>query len=142
MSLRFDRINNFWFVLRHEIEHVLNKDGLAGFVLDVELSELLSRQDEDTPEEERRANYAAEEFLVPGKEFDRFIVNTRPFYSNTKVAGFAESIGVHPGIVVGQLQNREELPYTHFHRHLAKFRHIITEAALTDGWGNAPTQHA
>ena len=38
MSLRFDRINNFWFVLRHEIEHVLNKDG-QGFVLDVELSE-------------------------------------------------------------------------------------------------------
>jgi HTH-type transcriptional regulator/antitoxin HigA len=142
MSLRFDRINNFWFVLRHEIEHVLKKDGQAGFVLDVELSESLRRQDEDTPEEERRANYAAEEFLVPGKEFNRFIVNTRPFYSNTKVMAFAESIGVHPGIVVGQLQNREELPYTHFHRHLAKIRPIITEVALTDGWGSAPTQHA
>ena len=38
MSLRFDRINNFWFVLRHEIEHVLNKDGQAGFMLDIELS--------------------------------------------------------------------------------------------------------
>src|SRR5205814_240398 len=23
MSLRFDRIDNFWFVLRHELEHVL-----------------------------------------------------------------------------------------------------------------------
>jgi HTH-type transcriptional regulator/antitoxin HigA len=27
MSLRYDRIDNFWFVLRHEIEHVLRKDG-------------------------------------------------------------------------------------------------------------------
>ena len=141
MSLRFDRINNFWFVLRHEIEHVLNKDG-QGFVLDVELSESLSRQGEDTPEEEKRANYAAEEFLVPGKEFNEFIVNTRPFYSNTEVIAFAENMGVHPGIIVGQLQNREELPYTHFHRHLAKIRHIITEVALTDGWGSAPPQHA
>ncbi len=27
MSLRYDRIDNFWFVLRHEIEHVLREDG-------------------------------------------------------------------------------------------------------------------
>ncbi|TGV72849.1 addiction module antidote protein, HigA family, partial [Mesorhizobium sp. M00.F.Ca.ET.149.01.1.1] len=27
MTTRFDRIDNFWFVLRHEIEHVLNRDG-------------------------------------------------------------------------------------------------------------------
>ncbi len=27
LSLRFDQIDNFWFVIRHEIEHVLNKDG-------------------------------------------------------------------------------------------------------------------
>lgn len=27
MSLRFDRMDNFWFVLRHEIEHVLQEDG-------------------------------------------------------------------------------------------------------------------
>src|SRR5665213_292020 len=29
LSLRFDRIDNFWFVLRHEIEHVLCRHGLA-----------------------------------------------------------------------------------------------------------------
>jgi len=142
MSLRFDRINNFWFVLRHEIEHVLNKDGQAGFMLDVELSESLTRPDPDISNEERRANDAAAEFLVPEKELNQFIVNTRPFYSNTKVTAFADRIGVHPGIVVGQLQNREEIPYTHFHRHLAKIRHLIAEVALTDGWGSAPTRHA
>lgn len=27
MTLRQDRIDNFWFVLRHELEHVLHKDG-------------------------------------------------------------------------------------------------------------------
>src|SRR6266851_942340 len=27
MSLRYDRIDNFWFVLRHEIEHVLRGHG-------------------------------------------------------------------------------------------------------------------
>jgi hypothetical protein len=56
-------------------------------------------------------------------------------YSNTRIVKFAERIGV-----VGQLQNRKELPYTHFHRHLAKIRHIVTESALTDGWGIAPAR--
>jgi HTH-type transcriptional regulator / antitoxin HigA len=30
MTTRHDRIDNFWFVLRHEIEHVLNGDGRCG----------------------------------------------------------------------------------------------------------------
>jgi len=37
MSLRFDRIDNFWFVLRHEIEHVLREDGRSRTMLDAEL---------------------------------------------------------------------------------------------------------
>ena len=42
LSIRFDRVNNFWFVLRHEIEHVLNRDGLV--TVDVELTEQLQRK--------------------------------------------------------------------------------------------------
>ena len=37
MSLRFDRIDNFWFVLRHELEHVLQRHGQSAPVLDIEL---------------------------------------------------------------------------------------------------------
>ena len=39
MSLRFDRIDNFWFVLWHEIIHVLNRDGKSesAWIIDVEL---------------------------------------------------------------------------------------------------------
>lgn len=37
MSLRFDRIDNFWFVLRHEIEHVLRRDGKDSAVVDSDL---------------------------------------------------------------------------------------------------------
>ena len=38
-------------------------------MLDIELSESLARQDADTPKEEKRANHAAAEFLVPGPEW-------------------------------------------------------------------------
>lgn len=134
MSLRFDRVNNFWFVLRHEIEHILNKDGL---VVDVELAEALQRKDA-LPPEEIRANSAAAEFLVPKGELDSFIVRVRPLYSEQRILLFAKRLGVHPGLVVGQLQFREEVPYKHFQKFLVKVREIITQTALTDGWGSVP----
>ncbi len=134
MAIRFDRVNNFWFVLRHEIEHVLNKDGQ---VLDVELTEKLQRKDAVSAEE-IRANEAAAEFLVPKKELDSFIVRVRPLYSEQRILLFAKRIGVHPGLVVGQLQFRDEVPYTHFHKYLVKIREIVTQTALTDGWGAVP----
>lgn len=136
MSLRHDRVNNFWFVLRHEIEHILRRDG-QGTVVDVELTESIQRKDA-LPLEERRANDAASEYLVPRAALDDFILRVRPLYSEQRVLLFAKKIGVHPGIVVGALQHREEVPYTHFHKHLAKVRHIVTPAALTDGWGSVP----
>jgi HTH-type transcriptional regulator/antitoxin HigA len=134
MSLRFDRVNNFWFVLRHEIEHILNRDGL---VVDVELSESLQRKD-SLPAEEVKANNAASEFLVPKIELDGFIQRVRPLYSEQRIMLFAKRIGVHPGLVVGQLQFRDEVPYTHFHKYLVKVREIVTQVALTDGWGTVP----
>jgi HTH-type transcriptional regulator/antitoxin HigA len=134
MSLRFDRVNNFWFVLRHEIEHILNKDGL---IVDLELTERLQRK-EVLPPEEVRANEAASEFLVPKKELDSFIVRVRPLYSEQRILLFAKRISVHPGLVVGQLQFRDEVPYTHFHKYLVKIREIITQTALADGWGTVP----
>lgn len=135
LSIRFDRVNNFWFVLRHEIEHVLNRDGLV--TLDIELTERVQRK-EAMPPEEVKANAAASEFLVPKSELDSFITRVRPLYSEQRILLFAKRIGVHPGLVVGQLQFREEVPYTHFHKHLVKIREIVTQTAVTDGWGMVP----
>lgn len=137
LSLRYDRVNNFWFVLRHEIEHVLRKHGLS---VDVELVEQIERND-DLPPEERVANEAAAEFCVPAVELNSFITRVRPLYSEQRVLLFARRIQVHPGLVVGQLQHRKEIPYTHFHKHLVKIRDIVTQTALTDGWGTVPPLH-
>lgn len=137
MSLRFDRVNNFWFVLRHEIEHILRKDGT---VIDVELTENIERKIPLSLQEER-ANTEAGDFLVPRYEIESFITRVRPLYSEQRILLFAKRIGVHPGLVVGQLQHRNEVPYTHFHKYLVKVREIITQTALTDGWGTVPAIH-
>ena len=135
LSLRFDRVNNFWFVLRHEIEHILSRDGQV--TIDIELMEELQRN-EDLPAEEAKANIAAAEFCVPSDELNDFILRVRPLYSEKRILLFAKRIGVHPGLVVGRLQFRNEIPYTHFHKHMVKMRDLITDSTLTDGWGNAP----
>jgi HTH-type transcriptional regulator/antitoxin HigA len=139
LSLRFDRVNNFWFVLRHEIDHLLNNDNQV--TIDIELTEKL-QNNAALPPQEIRANLAAAEFSVPSEELDNFIMRVRPLYYERRILLFAKRIGVHPGLVVGQLQLRNEIPYTHFQKYLVKIREIITQTALTDGWGNIPVLQA
>lgn len=130
LSLRLDRIDNFWFVLRHEIEHVLQGHGKAsGFVLDDDLD-----ANDQVSEEEVVANNAAEDFCVPRDEMTGFLARVAPFFSEERVVGFARRLGVHPGIVVGQLQRRLRR-WDLLRRHQAKIRQFLTASARTDGWG-------
>lgn len=136
MALRFDRIDNFWFVLRHEIEHVFRRHGE---MLDIDLvGDRASPDSTEIPKQEREANKAAAEFCVPSEELEDFIARVGPLYSTENIINFAERIGVHPGLVVGQLHTRKELPFSHLRRLLVRVRHLITETAFTDGWGSAP----
>jgi HTH-type transcriptional regulator/antitoxin HigA len=105
MSTRLDRIDNFWFVLRHEIEHVLCEHGKKEtLILDEDLSD---GEAEDQVEEERIANEAASIFPFSKAELESYIARVQPYYfAEQKVLNFAGRLGVHPGIVVGKLQRR------------------------------------
>ena len=137
LSLRYDRIDYFWFTLSHELAgHVRNGDGKEMEpVLDVDLFE--RRDEADRPECEIEADRSATEFLVPQNELDDFVARVSPLYSKDRILGFASKIHVHPGIVVGQLQHpsRGELTYAQHREMLVRVRDIITKATLTDGWG-------
>ena len=135
MTLRFDRIDNFWFVLRHEIEHVLQGHGRNGAMLDAQLEGEKAGTGPDVDEEERAANAAAQEFLVPSAQMHAFIARKAPFFSERDLVGFAKLMKVHPGIVAGQLQ-RTMQRYDRFRDHLAKIRFAIIPNAYSDGWGN------
>jgi len=140
MSLRFDRIDNFWFVLRHECEHVLRGHGRDAAMLDAELEGERAGIGPDVTEEERMANGAAQDFCVPNATMDAFIARKAPFFSERDLVGFARVLKVHPGIVAGQLQ-RKTGRYDRFRDHLAKVRTIITPNAIKDGWGDvAPVE--
>lgn len=100
LTLRYDRIDYFWFTLLHEVAHLVL--GHPGVHLDGEGSEsTLSK-------EEREANNQAAEWLVPARKL-RALVSAGT--SLGKIKALAHDIGVHPGIVVGRLHHLEMLHY-------------------------------
>lgn len=137
LSLRFDRIDAFWFTMMHELGHVRNGDGKGDDPpIDVDLVGDEAQSVDQKSARERAADEFASEFLIKTSEFKNFVARVKPLYAKAKITGFANRIGVHPGIVVGRLQFMREINYSHSREMLAKVRSIVTQAALTDGWGN------
>jgi HTH-type transcriptional regulator / antitoxin HigA len=132
LSMRFDRIDSFWHTLMHELGHLSSGDR---FSLDTDLD--AQRADDKRPESERLADRFAVEQLIPQGKLDSFISRVRPLYSAARIEAFAQTCGVHPGVVVGQLQHRREIPWANLRKMLVPVRAVIGETALIDGWGTA-----
>lgn len=138
MTLRFDRVDNFWFVLRHEIEHVARRHGQtdSGVMLDTDIAVYGADNTQSAIlAEEREANEAAEEFCVPRSAMEQFIARKAPFFAERDILGFAKTIGVHPGLVAGQLQHHTR-KYNRFREHLVAIRASVSPSAVVDGWGD------
>jgi len=129
LSLRYDRIDWFWHTLIHELGHIGKGDR-------DQCDDLFGESVGERPESEQAINDCAADYLVAKSDLDGFIARTRPLYSKQKIRRFAARMGVHPGIVVGQLQHKKEIGWNHSREMLARVRHIVTESTLTDGWGH------
>ena len=140
LTLRFDRIDNFWFVLMHELRHVANKDGQNGNAIVDENLGAEGNEENDKPDFEIKADTEAAEAIISTEVLNDFVLRVAPLYSEQRIAGFAARIGVHPGIVVGQLHKRGVpeggVPYSHYRKLLVKVKEHIVGNALTDGWGH------
>jgi HTH-type transcriptional regulator/antitoxin HigA len=136
MSLRYDRIDSFWHTLAHEIVHVLDDDGDA--MLDVDISMEGGAPWSVDPEREKRANDEGAHMLIPREELDSFILRVSPLFSKARIIEFAHRLGIHPGIVVGQLQHRDKIGFQANREMLAKIREHLIESAMTDGFGYMP----
>lgn len=78
MTMRFDRIDNFWFVLRHEIDHVLRADAKGLDVKQVTPDSIdTTMKLESHTDSESIANEAASDFCVPNAALSDFIA-TKP----------------------------------------------------------------
>jgi HTH-type transcriptional regulator / antitoxin HigA len=136
LSIRFDRLDAFWFTLFHEFAHIKHGDALS---VDIDvLSDLEGGIGISLAKEEQEvlANEAAARALIPRAEIDSFVSRIAPYYSRERIIQFAHRIRIHPAIIIGQLQHRNEIGYSALREFLVKIRSIVTETALTDGWGH------
>jgi len=102
LTLRHDRLDNFWFSLMHELAHIaLHFDGNFEWFLDD-----LDICNQDPKEEE--ADRCARESLIPITEWDSGI-----FRNPSDVIEFSKQLKIHPCIAVGRLR-REQRDYTLF----------------------------
>jgi HTH-type transcriptional regulator / antitoxin HigA len=129
VSIRYDRIDAFWFTVLHECSHLHHMDV---FAID---SELVGAPGKTVNEIEARANLEAAAALVPPTEMESFVRRIAPLYSKQRINQFANVIRIHPGIIVGQLQHRGEVGYNSHREMLVKVRDIVIDTTLTDGWG-------
>lgn len=133
LTIRYDRIDSFWFTLMHELSHIRNRD--SALLVDVDLvgeQQAVPFTKEDI---EQRADREAAESLIPPDELRSFVVRVRPMYSKARINQFANRIRVHPGIIVGQLQHLGEIGYSANREMLVKVRDSVAGGVVTDGWG-------
>ena len=118
MSLRYDRIDAFWFTLMHELAHIVLKH--QGVYLDELEDKGLQSQ-----EAEIEANNQARNWLIDPMALERFINQTRPYFSRKKIERFAEENSIHPGIVLGRLQYEGLIEYKNLRTLLVKVKPFL-----------------
>lgn len=99
LTLRYDRLDNFWFTLFHEIGHIVQHLSSGSFIAD-DMSLRGKSTDNDI---EREADDFAEEHLLP-EDFD--FAKMKDF-SNEEVREYAAMHSIHPAIVAGHLRYRK-----------------------------------
>jgi HTH-type transcriptional regulator / antitoxin HigA len=103
LTLRYDRLDNFWFCLEHELAHIgrhFGKTSNEAFVDDLSLRDVAGAK-RDAREEE--ADEWAEEALIPRDNWKASQVQLDP--TPLRVMAFAQSLGIHPAIVAGRVRH-------------------------------------
>jgi HTH-type transcriptional regulator/antitoxin HigA len=102
LTLRYDRVDNFWFCLLHELAHVgrhMENDGDMAFVDDLTLRDVTGGQDP----KELQADEWAEEALVPRKIWETSVAREHP--TPMAVISLANALQIHPAIVAGKIRH-------------------------------------
>lgn len=102
LTLRYDRIDNFWFCLLHELAHVgrhLDRKQGDTFIDDLTLRKM---EGERVDPREAQADEWAEEALIPGKKWEASAIQKRP--KPQVVMDLAHELQIHPAIVAGRIR--------------------------------------
>ena len=102
LTLRSDRIDNFWFCLLHELTHVgrhLDNNQGTAFVDDQTLRGVEGRREDPR---EAQADEWATEALVPQADWEASAAREHP--TPMAVLNLARALQVHPAIIAGKIR--------------------------------------
>lgn len=100
MTLRYDRLDNFWFVLFHELVHI--RDHLEKGKLEDVFDDLESEGDELEQETDRLAG----NLLVPDDIWESALA--RFVRSEESVRKLAFKLAINPAVIAGKIRNEAE----------------------------------
>lgn len=101
LTLRYDRLDNLWFTLMHELAHIsLHYDEHIKLFYD----ELENLKGITLNEMEKQADRMAEEALLPQGKWEVSPARLIPSYMAAR--GLAMELGVHISIIAGQMRHR------------------------------------
>lgn len=106
LTLRYDRIDSFWFCLLHELAHLgrhMDSDGDAAFVDDLTLRETDGGRRNP---KEAQADQWAEEALVPNALWETSEARRNP--TPMAVVSLSRALQVHPAIVAGKIRHEQK----------------------------------
>ncbi len=100
LTLRYDRLDNFWFTLLHELAHIhLHlRDTDSAFFDEIE------KQPETGDPQEREANKFARDMLIPPADWEANKASLLSDASDAALRKFARRMGIHPAIVAGRVR--------------------------------------
>lgn len=103
MTLRYDRMDNFWFTLLHELGHVclhLDQNNFAFF----DETESKKGKKESRDPKEIEADDFATKFLIPEEAWKPWRKANAKLVSKDEIRIFADQLGISPSIVAGRLR--------------------------------------
>ena len=106
LTLRYDRVDSFWFCLLHELAHLgchMETDGDAAFVDDLTLREVEGGRREP---KEAQADQWAEEALVPVAIWETSEARRNP--TPMAVVSLSRAVQVHPAIIAGKIRHEQK----------------------------------
>ena len=107
MTLRYDRIDNFWYTLLHELSHVgLHLDGCGDENAFVDDHTLRGIESGGGDSKESDADQWAEEALIPRDVWEASSVRKNP--SPNGVINLAQKLQVHPAVVAGRVRHERD----------------------------------
>jgi hypothetical protein len=112
LTLCYNTDDQLWFTFFHELGHILLHRDRHSFVVDNAANYMGDDVvDPDMANYEREADRFAADTLIPPDDLAELLRHKRDALTNEVVYGFAKSVGVGPGIVVGRLQHDKVLTH-------------------------------